>query len=92
MNIDLHCHTNLSDGTLTPDQLLDLAVERDIKMLSITDHDTLDAYSGITSFPPSIEIITGIEFSSQWEKLGVHVVGLNLNLSSSDLNDAVFMQ
>ena len=60
MNIDLHCHTNLSDGTLTPDQLLDLAVERDIKMLSITDHDTLDAYSEITSFPPSIEIITGI--------------------------------
>ena len=92
MNIDLHCHTNLSDGTLTPDQLLDLAVERDIKMLSITDHDTLDAYSEITSFPPSIEIITGIEFSSQWEKLGVHVVGLNLNLSSSDLNDAVLMQ
>ena len=92
MNIDLHCHTNLSDGVLTPDQLLDLAIERDIKMLSITDHDTLEAYGEITSFPPSIEIITGIEFSSQWEKQGIHVVGLNVNLTCSDLNNVVLMQ
>ena len=44
MNIDFHCHTTASDGTLDPAALIDLAREREIDMLSITDHDTLAAY------------------------------------------------
>ena len=62
MNIDLHCHTNISDGVLTPNQLIALAIERGVYMLSITDHDTLDAYSIINSVPPQLQLIPGIEF------------------------------
>ena len=74
MNIDLHCHTNISDGVLTPNQLIALAIERGIDILSITDHDTLDAYLNIDSVPKQLRLIPGIEFSSQWRKQGIHVV------------------
>ena len=92
MNVDLHCHTNLSDGSLAPSALIDLAVERNIDMLSITDHDTLAAYRAINEAPANLRIIPGIELSSQWRKSGVHIVGLNLDISSDSILEAVAQQ
>lgn len=98
MNIDFHCHTTASDGTLHPAQLLDLARERDVDMLSITDHDTLDAYSQLESINDpgntvdGIQLIPGIELSSQWNRRGVHIVGLNIDLSSPSIREAVRQQ
>jgi predicted metal-dependent phosphoesterase TrpH len=91
MNIDLHCHTNISDGTLSPSELIALAVERDIDILSITDHDSIAAYESIKS-PSKLRIIPGIEFSSQWRKSGIHIVGLNLDLSSEAILHGVALQ
>ena len=71
----------MSDGALTPNQLIDLASERGVDMLSITDHDTLDAYAHTSSVPPGMRLIPGIELSSRWRKQGVHIVGLNIDLS-----------
>lgn len=92
MIIDLHCHTNMSDGALTPNQLLDLASERGVDMLSITDHDTLDAYAHTSSVPPGMRLIPGIELSSRWRKQGVHIVGLNIDLSNPVMASAVAEQ
>ncbi|MBT5388480.1 MAG: PHP domain-containing protein [Porticoccaceae bacterium] len=92
MNIDLHCHTNVSDGALPPQELVDLAVERNIDVLSITDHDSLAAYSSIVNPSAKLRIIPGIEFSTYWKKSGVHIVGLDLDLSNSTLLDAVAQQ
>ncbi len=92
MNVDLHCHTNISDGALTPEALIDLAIEREIDMLSITDHDTLAAYQAIEKTPTSLRIISGIEFSSQWRKSGVHIVGLNLDMTSDAILQGVAQQ
>ena len=92
MNVDLHCHTNLSDGALAPSALVDLAIEREIDMLSITDHDTLAAYQAITEVPANLRIIPGIELSSQWRKSGVHIVGLNLDIASDAILEAVAQQ
>ena len=92
MNIDLHCHTNISDGVLTPNQLIALAIERGIDILSITDHDTLDAYLNIDAVPKQLRLIPGIEFSSQWRKQGIHVVGLNIDLSNEIIINAVSQQ
>ena len=92
MNIDFHCHTTSSDGSLSPKELLELAVEREIDMLSITDHDTLEAYQDISSANNSIEIIPGIELSSQWNRRGVHIVGLNVSLSSEPILEGVKRQ
>ena len=92
MNIDFHCHTTASDGSLSPLDLLHLALERDIDMLSITDHDTLDAYRQLDQTASKIQIIPGIELSSQWKKRGVHIVGLNIGLSSPSILEAVERQ
>jgi predicted metal-dependent phosphoesterase TrpH len=91
MNIDFHCHTTASDGSLQPTELLDLAVEQEIDMLSITDHDTLNAYKDIEQ-PASIQIVPGIELSSQWNRRGVHIVGLNVGLSSPSIIEGVAKQ
>ena len=92
MNIDFHCHTTASDGSLSPPELLDLAQEREIDMLSITDHDTLEAYQQLHQVNNSIQIIPGIELSSQWNRRGVHIVGLNVGLSSPSILEAVEKQ
>lgn len=92
MNIDFHCHTTASDGSLSPPELLDLAQEREIDMLSITDHDTLEAYQQLHQVNNSIQIIPGIELSSQWNRRGVHIVGLNVGLSSPSILEGVEQQ
>jgi predicted metal-dependent phosphoesterase TrpH len=92
MNIDFHCHTTASDGSLSPKELLELAAEREIDMLSITDHDTLEAYQQLNSASNTINIIPGIELSSQWNRRGVHIVGLNVGLSSPSILEGVKQQ
>ena len=61
-------------------------------MLSITDHDTLGAYTEITSIPTEMQLICGIEISSQWRGQGIHIVGLNVDMENSELNDAILQQ
>ncbi len=91
---DLHCHTNCSDGALGLGEVIRLASEQGVSVLSVTDHDTVDAYHNLpnTLADNGLCLIPGIEFSTQWKNTGVHVVGLNLNLSSSTLGDAVQYQ
>lgn len=90
MNIDLHTHTRFSDGSLSPEELLQRAENNRIEMLSITDHDTVAAYANLP--PTSVRIIPGIEFSTWWKKTGIHIVGLNINLDSEVLESAVARQ
>ncbi len=92
MNVDLHCHTNVSDGNLSPAELIALAVERNINMLSITDHDSIQAYETARAPSTDLRLIPGIEFSSYWNKFGIHVVGLNLDLSSAAIQEGVKQQ
>jgi len=92
MNIDLHCHTNVSDGNLSPAELISLAIERNINMLSITDHDSIQAYETARSPSTELRLIPGIEFSSYWNKFGVHIVGLDLDLTSDAIQQGVAQQ
>lgn len=92
MNIDLHCHTSLSDGTLTPTELVNLAVQRELDMLAITDHDSIDCYQQIDPSSHTFSLITGIEFSTTWHNTGVHIVGLNIDLKNKALVDGVRRQ
>ena len=84
--VDLHTHSNISDGTLSPEQLVHAAIEKGIHTLALTDHDTMD---GLTSAQQhaqgsSLRIISGVEISSQWARpatqksYGVHIVALNM--------------
>ena len=65
--IDLHTHSNISDGTLSPDALVKSAVECGIHTLALTDHDTMDGVELVrkTAQQYDIHIISGVEVSSQ---------------------------
>lgn len=75
---DLHCHTTCSDGTLTPKEVLHLAKEKGLSGLSITDHDSLDAYTSETidlAKKLEIDLFMGVEFSSRYHSVSVHILG-----------------
>jgi predicted metal-dependent phosphoesterase TrpH len=81
MFIDLHTHTTCSDGTLTPEALVRYAHEKALKAVAITDHDTVAgnkrALREGTSLP--LEVIPGVEFSTQCKKGQIHILGLFVN-------------
>jgi len=92
MIFDLHSHTTLSDGVLTPRELIARALENHVEVLSITDHDTLDAYHELPLAQDSIKLIAGIELSTQWQMTGIHVLGLNIDLDSDAIQTAARFQ
>ena len=65
-NVDLHIHTNFSDGILTVREVLDVAYTKGLKAVSITDHDCIDAYPVAVEIGSQlgIEVISGVELSS----------------------------
>ena len=82
-HFDLHCHTTCSDGKLAPQELINLALESNITHLAITDHDTVAAHRQLKPIDNlGLKLISGIELSSQWSKIGIHIVGLNININS----------
>jgi 3',5'-nucleoside bisphosphate phosphatase len=91
---DLHTHSNASDGTLTPEALVLRAKSRGVTHLALTDHDTTDGLqrAGIIADQEGICLISGIEFSAQWQGIGVHVIGLNLDPQAEQLRAAVALQ
>ncbi|HEU5478263.1 MAG TPA: PHP domain-containing protein [Candidatus Tumulicola sp.] len=86
MIIDFHSHSNMSDGTLTPQALADFMGERKVEMFCISDHDTLSAY-GQFEAPAGSRYITGIEINTTWRENEVHVLGYNVPLGPSAINE-----
>lgn len=94
MIFDLHSHTHFSDGRLSPAELLLRAKERRVSVLAVTDHDTI---AGLPSAQQAaqaagVKLVSGIEFSSRWGKVNVHVIGLGVDLASMILIDAIRLQ
>lgn len=85
---DCHCHTVYSDGTLTPIALLSLAKEKQLTGLSITDHDTVDAYPIALPYAKSlgITLVPGIEISAHYQNTSIHVLGYAFNLADPALH------
>lgn len=88
---DLHCHTTFSDGSCTPDEILDLAVQKGLKGLSITDHDTVAAYEGLEerARAKGLKLLTGVEFSTTHAGESVHILGYGFDLASHPLLELI---
>ena len=92
--VDLHTHSNKSDGSFSPTELVDYAIEKRLCAVALTDHDTTDGLKEAVTHAeelknaghPSIEVIPGIEFSTKHEDKDVHVVGLYISYDSPDFN------
>ena len=82
MNIvDLHVHSNKSDGSFSPTELVNYAIEKGLSAFALTDHDTTDGLDEAIEAAKGkdIEVIPGIEFSTEYEGKDIHIVGLYID-------------
>ena len=81
LNIDLHCHSTVSDGLLTPTQLVDHAATRGVDVLALTDHDNVDGLDEArhAAKEKNITFINGVEISVSWRSQTLHIVGLGID-------------
>ena len=82
--VDLHVHSSASDGSFSVEELVDLAVENGLKILAITDHDTLDATKRAVEYAitKDLRIISGLEISCNSSFGPVHILGYGLQNST----------
>ena len=76
--VDLHVHSNKSDGSFSPAQVVELACQKGLTAFALTDHDTTDGLDEAKRAGQSlgIEVISGIEFSTEYHGKDIHIVGL----------------
>lgn len=95
--IDLHTHTSKSDGSYTPAELVDYAVEKNLAAVAITDHDSIEGLDEAVAHAaslrerglPSVEVVPGIEFSTKYENQDVHIVGLYISYTKKVFKNAL---
>lgn len=86
--MDFHVHTSCSDGQLSPKEVIDKALQNQVSVLSITDHDTTQAYTdSLFSYAKEkgIQLIPGVEISTKYKKVGIHVLGYHIRLDDKHL-------
>ena len=85
VHADLHTHTRASDGALSPADLVARAASRDVQLLSITDHDTMAGYAQLAATHASLTLVPGVELSTTWSGVGIHIVGLDVDPGNATL-------
>ena len=85
--IDLHTHSTASDGTFTPTELVEYAAKKQLAAIALTDHDTLDGVKEAQGAGEKfgVYVISGAEFSTVYEKISLHIVGLFLPENSAEI-------
>ena len=87
--VDLHAHTNHSDGVLSPHELVEKAVEIGLAALGVTDHDTVSAIPVAEAYAAKydLEIVPGVELSTEDKGREVHILGYYIDIHSQELNE-----
>ncbi|WP_340104791.1 PHP domain-containing protein [Rhodohalobacter sp. 8-1] len=91
---DLHIHTNASDGDCTPREILEKAIEKGLKTISITDHDTIKGYKKARALDLSnqLELLPGVEMSVKWGDKEVHLLAYCFDPDNEDVNILLLQQ
>lgn len=99
MKIDLHSHTTYSDGQLTVEQLLMRALNYQVDVLAITDHDCVDALpvaekwlANNNSKKKPLTLVGGVEISTKWHSFEIHIIGLDVQFDSDVLKQRLQTQ
>lgn len=87
--VDLHCHSNYSDGTYTPQELLRQAEKTGLTVLALTDHDTVDGLKEFLATITPVHKVAGVEISIDYDAGIFHMVGLFIDPFNSDLLDTL---
>lgn len=100
MKSDFHIHTNYSDGVFTPEKIVDAAINADLEVIAITDHDNVLAYDVATNYAKklkednqrTIEIIRGIEINTLYKDCEIHILGYFMDVENSDFKELIKTQ
>ncbi len=101
MKIDLHIHSIYSDGALSPEKIVDIAVDNGLSAISITDHDNILAFKHAQAQallkadeagPPPLEVIPGIEVNTVLKEEEIHVLGYFFNFQDKHMLDMIAYQ
>ena len=87
INADLHCHSVISDGTLTPEELAQRAKSKGVDLWALTDHDDISGQARAAAAAAALELdyLTGVEVSVSFLHQTVHIVGLGFDASNAAL-------
>jgi len=88
LRFDLHLHTTGSDGRLTPSEMVTLAAERGLEVLSITDHDSVSGVSGALAAAAGVKkltVVPGVEINTDLATGELHVLGYFINYEDEEL-------
>ena len=91
--IDLHIHTTISDGVLTPKQVIDEAYKNGVSVIAIADHDTIEAYNEeLFKYAESknIKLINAVEISTTSKKAGIHGLGYKFDLNDKEFKEKLY--
>lgn len=91
INADLHSHSTVSDGTLSPRELVLRARAQGVELLALTDHDELGGLDEAAACAAEVglDFVAGVEISVTWAGRTVHVVGLGIDAGNSALRDGL---
>ncbi|MBQ1983880.1 MAG: PHP domain-containing protein, partial [Spirochaetaceae bacterium] len=89
--IDLHTHSNCSDGDLSPEELVEYAYKKKIEVLALTDHDTISGLERASAHAQKlgIDFVKGIELGIEWPSGEFHLLGYGLSKVSQSLLDLI---
>lgn len=90
MAVDLHMHTTVSDGVLSPEELVERAVAAGLSAIAVTDHDAVDAVAPArAAAPPGLEVIAGAELSCRIDGREAHVLAYGVDPDDPDLRESL---
>ena len=87
LNADLHCHSVVSDGTLTPEELAQRAYANGVRLWALTDHDELGGQKRASAAAKALgmKYLGGVEISVTWMGQTIHIVGLGIDPENTGL-------
>ncbi len=94
--IDLHVHSNVSDGSLSPSEVTELAFHKGLSAFALTDHDTTEGYTiahetalKLSKGNRKIDVIPAVEISAGYKDRDIHVLGFYIDPYNKELNDTL---
>lgn len=96
MKIDLHIHTTYSDGTFSPEMVVDTAVECGLDVIALTDHDNILSHKVANNYVKknniNIEIIPGVEINTIYKEYEVHILGYFMDTDNNEFQNLMKAQ
>lgn len=100
MKSDLHIHTNYSDGVFAPEKVVDVAIEAELDVIALTDHDNILSYGIAQDYIKTLQnagkkditVIQGIEINTMYKNLEIHILGYFMDTEDSDFNELIKTQ